>query len=317
MRKLYLLVASCVALVAFMGFSASAFANDVYDPDCAADPDAFELTNITFDTPDTHKSWAVSGVVGTGLACGSRIDNDYALGNYPGVETLNDIAVIQNPSGVRNNAAPSAALPRGSYVGEARVDALTWIWFFGDAQTVTNSELTLRVEDRDDPITPPGALNPTWGMPDCPANSLACYRGKSDTGHGWTWVVENADGSTELTIGRFYNDVSGEPAGLTEIDYFSLCGYAGDVDGISCGDGSDSSKWLQKSGCGYERYGLVWGDPTYTVTVTNRSGAVTPAVEFNAGWWRIVAFSPKPGPSYCMIPGLPPAPARADSHGKP
>ncbi len=291
MRKLYLAIAS-ITLVAFMGFSASAFANDVFDSDCAADPDAFEVTNFTIDTPDTNWEHRVSGIVGSGLGCGSRIHNDFAQGNYPGVETLNDLAIIQNPPGVTNNVAPSADLPKGTYVGEARVDALTWIWFFGDAQTVEDSELTLRVEDRDDPITTPPGPTGTFGMPDCPASAIACYRGKSSTGHGWTWVEENADGTTTLTIGRFYNDISGEPAGLTEIDNFSLCGYGGDVGGISCGDGSDPSKWLQKNGDSSGR-GSAEGNGDFTVTMTNRAGQTTAPVTAHVNWIYII---PPPDP---------------------
>ena len=290
MRKFYLGIASCVALVAFMGFSASAFANHLYDSDCAADPDAFEMSNFTIDTPDSNIEYYVSGVTGSGRACGSRI-HGLGLGDFQGTETLNDIAVIQYPPGVEVNQAPSAKLLRGRYIGEARVDALTWIWFFGGAVPVDNSELTLRVEDRDDPITPPGG---SWGSPDCPANSLACYRGKSDTGHGWMWVLEDADGGLSLTIGRFYNDVTGAPAGLTEIDYFSLCGYAGDVNGISCGE-SWRGRWLQTNGvsslrahpqdsiCG-ERPGIPEGAGTYTATVTNRAGQTTDPVRTWVRW---------------------------------
>ncbi len=318
MRKFYLAIASCVALVAFMGFSASAFANDVFDSDCAADPDAFELSNFTIDTPDSQYQYEVSGITGTGRACGSRIHNDFAQGIFPGVETLNDTASIKNAAGVKVNAAPSADLPKGSYIGEAQVDALTWIWFFGDAQPVSNSALTLRVEDRDDPITPPGTG--FWLAPDCPANSLACYRGKSDTGHGWIWVVEAGNGSTTLTIGRFYNDVSGEPAGLTEIDFFSLCGYAGDVGGISCGDDSDTSKWLQKNGtattkCNYRRAGIG----RYTVSVTNLAGATTAPVTARNSWKKRttssrsigdVSISPTQPQPMCLVPRLRPDPTR-------
>ncbi len=300
MRKLYLLVASCVALVAFMGFSATALANHVFDSDCAADPDAFEVTKFTIGTPDSKVEHKVSGIVGTGLTCGSRI-HGLGLGDFQGVETLNDLAIIQNPPGVENNAAPSADLPKGSYVGEAQVDALTWIFVVGGALPVSDSVLTLRVDDRDDPITPPGG---TWGSPDCPADAITCYRGKSDTGHGWTWVEDNPGGSTTLTIGRFYNDVTGEPAGLTEIDNFSLCGYAGDVGGISCGDGSDSSKWLQKNGDdsvfqrppvptnGHNEYPdnisiyCRGGLGMYTVTVKNRAGATTDPATSCVRWRR-------------------------------
>lgn len=286
-RNIYLAVASCVALVAFMGFSASALADHVFDSDCAPDHE-FAVTDFNINTTDSNISYKVSGISGTGLTCGSRIHDWDAKGGYLGVETLNDIAVIQNAPGVLVHAAPSADLPKGTFLGEAQVDALTWIG--GTAVPVSDSELTLRVEDRDDPITPPDGV--LWGSPDCPADALACYRGKSDTGHGWTWVEEDADGSTTLTIGRFYNHATGEPAGLTEIDIFSLCGYAGTTKGTECGDGSDPSKWVQKNGAPSDSHLIGRGDDkdnrltdsigiallppcfkgtgTYTVTVTNR-----------------------------------------------
>ena len=282
--KLYLAIASCIALVAFMGFSANALANHVFDSDCAADPDAFELTNFTIDTPDSHVAFEVSGITGTGRACGSRIHNWNIIDGYVGEETLNDLAVIQNAPGVLVHAAPSVNLPKGTYVGAAEVDALTWILL--NAAPVSDSQLTLRVDDRDDPITPPGGF---WGSPDCPADALACYRGKSDTGHGWTWVKENADGSTELTIGRFYNHATGEPAGLTEIDFFSLCGYAGEVGGISCGDGADPSKWLQRNGAA--SIGIPPGSADcssgrgiYSATAINLSNQTTPEVSACVTW---------------------------------
>ena len=315
MRMHYLAAASCMALVVFMGFSTSALANHVFDSDCAADPDAFEVTNFTINTPDSNVAYQVSGVTGTGLACGSRIHGNLInpLDPAEGEMTLNDRAVIQNAPGVEVNQAPSADLPRGSYVGEARVDALTWIFFFGGATRVVNVEFTLRVDDRDDPITPPGG---TWGTPDCPADSIACYRHKSDITHGWVWVVEDADGSTTMTLGRFYNDITGEPAGITEINAFFLCGYAGNTTENGCGDGSDPSKWLQKNG-GLSDQHLTGADSdqgsrltesiliprksipstppvlvgpcsegtgTYTVTVTNRAGETTDPVSTCVEW---------------------------------
>ncbi len=276
-RKIYLAVASCVALVAFMGFSSTAFADHVRDPDCAATGNAFALTGFSVDTPDSHVASEVSGVTGTGLACGTAIHGNPANPFDPpmGEETLNDRADIQNPPGVAVNAAPSTDLPDGSYIGSAVVDAATWVFFLGGAVFLDNSAVIMRVDD--DPAA------------DCPAGSLACYRGNTETGHSWVWVEEDASGRTTLTIGPFYNDITGSPAGLTQIDDFRLCAYAGAVGGNSCGDGSDSSKWLQKNGAA--SVGVPPGSPrcnqgrgVYTVTVTNKAGDTTDPVSSCVPW---------------------------------
>ncbi len=71
MRKIYLAVASCIALVAFMGFSATALA--VPDPSCDGDPynnDAV-VHDFAITMTDSNVAGEVSGLSGSGLACGA------------------------------------------------------------------------------------------------------------------------------------------------------------------------------------------------------------------------------------------------------
>ena len=75
MRKFFLALASCIALVAFIGFSATAMAIAI-GPDCDGDPynNDFAVHDFTLVTPDSDVEHTVSGAAGEGVACGTEID---------------------------------------------------------------------------------------------------------------------------------------------------------------------------------------------------------------------------------------------------
>lgn len=281
MRKLGLCLFSCMALVAFMGLSAPALADHVYDPDCEQYNHEVAIFDFAVTTPDSNFGDEVSGITGSGLVCGSRIHNGWPW-EHIGAETLYERADVVNPPGVQVHEAPSDDLPDDSYAGSANVDILSW----------ASGTYPLFVPDQDAAmeVDTPGAGT------DCPTGARACYKGVTSglvSGHNWNWVTQNQQGRYTLTIGPFYNDTTGEPAGLTEINSFSLCGYAGAVGGNSCGDGSDPSKWMQKNGSRSVVSPIGPGSPAcgngngiYTVTATNYAGQTTPAATACVPWVR-------------------------------
>ncbi len=306
MRKLYLTVASCVALVAFMGFSTSALA--VNDPDCV--PNDLEMQDFTVTSPDSGVAGEVSGINGAGRACGSEIF-DGGPGQFPGEETLFERADITVPPGVVVAEAPSAQIPVDSYIGEAQIDALTWADFglFTVATDIQDTQPALIVRPKSECQAQRNAL----GDGGSEADIVACYYGEV-TGlvhaEAWNWVVDDGSGSLTLTIGEFHNLTQTHvSAGLTEIDRFDLCAYAGTVGGNSCGDGSDSSKWMQKNGDvsegrgwlpGYTPgisiptmlrsvlfscdYGMNKGRGIYTATAKNMDGQTTDPESSCVSW---------------------------------
>ncbi len=306
MRKLYLVVASCVALVAFMGLSATAFA--VIDSDCV--PNDVEIQGFTVTSLDSSVSGEVSGINGAGRACGSEIENG-GPGEFPGEGTLFKRADITIPAGVVVAEAPSAQIPVDSYVGEAQIDVLFWADF--GLLTVATDIPDLQPSLITRPKSECQAERNALGDGGSEADIVACYYGEI-TGFfhfkEWNWVVDDGNGELTLTIGEFHNLTQTHvSAGLTEIDRFDLCAYAGTVGGNSCGDGSEPSKWTQKNGDvsegygwlpGYTRglpiptslhrvlfscdYGSNKGRGIYTVTATNRDGQTTDPVSSCVSW---------------------------------
>ncbi len=223
MRKLYLSVASCVALVAFMGFSVSALAAP--DPSCDGTPYNNDpaVHDFTITMTDSNVSGEVSGLSGSGLACGADTQNsgsyyDHAdIGTPPGV-------VINNTSGMAN----------GRFVGTALVNVMV-ADIFGGVYEDVHSELSIA------PIAECAAENPVGG--DIPGTIIACYRGDNPVGYNYNWGTVDNDGKSWLTIGPFHSFVT---SGLTHIKEFNLCGYVGASGGSSCGTSSDP--FLQKNG---------------------------------------------------------------------
>ena len=331
MRKLYLLVASTVALVAFMGFSATAFATAV-DPSCDLGHDHGDadgpynndaaVHGFTLETTN-NISGAVSGITGSGLACGTEIGgNLFPIGGHTGEGTLNDNVDIVAPRGVKVN--PTADMEVGSYVGGAIILSATWMPVVHAAIIPTLIDFSVApIGTSDQPQTCAWeAARAVGGLE--PGEIVACYRGTTDPdeiiqGQNFNWQTLGPDGRYTLTIGRFYNEViphnPGEEfvvAGLTDIRELMLCDRVGAPigpgTGGECGSGTDP--WVQKNGsCGLA---------AYKVTVTNKAGEETEPVYAQINWdpnpyWpqgRQVSLPGRPNGHGTTRPGLSEPPAQ-------
>lgn len=286
MRKLSLLIATCTALVAFMGLGGQALADTNVDPDCDGNPydNSFQVRDLNMGTPDSNVSGRVSGIVGSGLACGIAIGGNTLFHSIHGEETLNHNAIIRTPPGVEVN--PGANIQNGAYVGSAQVRVASW------GPSLAGSFFL----DIDNAVLKKAAN----GEGDCAGTgAILCLRGDGSAivfgitviGHNYSWVTIDGSGMYTLTIGRFYNDTFPDrKAGLSKIRDFRLCAYAGAVGGSACGN--SSQPWLQKNGDA-SAPNCSNGNGIYRVRVNrgdNGSNGTTPEVT------KCVEWTPPPPP---------------------
>ncbi len=277
-RKLSLAIVSCVALVAFMGLAGSASAGDVVHADCDGDPynnDAV-IHDFELGTPDSHKSFAPSGIKGGALVCGTRVFN-CGPGNLLicGRDSYYDRAEIGVANGVE--ITDTASIPTGAYAGRADVHVITDVLSFPSNQT-DSTVLTVKPK----------------GEADCPGNEVACYRGQGGLGHNYNWTVQDpVTGKYTLVIGKII-PIAGE-AGLVKIDMM-FCEKFGAPGTSQCGSGG--APVVQKNGAaslGKASSGLLGSNPThqkpcsngngtYEATATQRGGLVTPSVTSCVVW---------------------------------
>ncbi len=289
MRKFYLVIASCVALVAFMGFSANAFA--LTDPDCDGDPydNTLLVHDFSIEMIDSYVAGEPSGLGGSGLAC--RTDISFGGG---GAETIFDHADISNPDGVK--VGHTSVMANTRFVGTARLNVAGY-GLFGEAHI-----FGVGADDLDGPpegissilsidsIANCDAETPVGG--DVPGTIIACYKGTNPLGFNYSWIIEN-QGRTNLTIGPFHP--LGGVAGMTRIHEFNLCAYVGAPGGSTFPDdcGTSSDPFLQKNG--------IRRDPCYPsagiygVTATTRGGEITPRVTTRVNWRRGTSTSSESG----------------------
>ena len=266
MRKLSFFVTGCIATVALLGFSVPAYA--LVDPDCDGEPHnntpALHDVSVTNTVGDSNVEHAVAGLEGHGLACGTDISD-----NYVGVDTQYVRTDIETPLGVGVNDA--TGMTDGRYVGTANVNVASFLG--GAAGVIEDVPAVLRI-DQDSGT-------------DCPVEALACFRGDTEhfllEGHAWIWLTEDS-GRYTLTIGEFYNDLSGEPSGLTHINSFVVCGYAGTVEGRECGN--DPQSWLMTNGdqSTVPSPDCSNGNGIFTITATMRNGTTVDPVDVCVPW---------------------------------
>lgn len=282
MRKLGLCLFSCAALVAFMGFGAPAYGDHIRDAQCAPYNNQFGVYEFNLTTA-SNQAHAVSGLTGSGLACGTALHNNLLncgpSGQTPpqGQESLNTRADINVPQGVQVNSTSS--MSDDDFVGSAQVDVAHCYGLF--STIYEDQDSVIRVE-RD-----------TAGT-DCPQVFVACYKGSNPLGYNHNWVTQGGNGRYTMTIGPFHPAVG--TAGITQIDEFNLCGNAGDASGTTYPDdcGDSTRPWLQKNG---DRSAMECsnGNGIYTVTATNDIGQTTAPASDCVTWVQLgVIVRPSP-----------------------
>ncbi len=299
MRKLYLVVASCAALVAFMGFSATASA-DIVDPDCDLGhshgsndgpyTNDFALNGFEITTTN-NVAYQVAGLTGGGVPCGTSLEANFLNCGDGGLgqPTLNDNAVIDVPPGVVVNNTDTY-IADGAYTGDALVNVASCIagWL---AEIHVNISTTLRA----DPISQCVRENNNMVGGPLPGTIVACHRADDDLGflgHAWSWSIVDGQGNHKTVIGPFAA-LAGS-AGITNIHNFTLCPYAGSVGGNSCGGSGDPTQGLQKNGdpVGHSLFAKkpppCWdGNGVYTAKITRRNGDVTAPVSTCVPWQQL------------------------------
>ncbi len=270
MRKLYLVVASCAALAAFMGFSSNAFAAEVHDPGCNPYGNQVGMYEFSVDTPGTHMGREVSNIIGSARACGSSLQTDiFGITCVSGYGTLYNHADVTVPGSAR--IADNSTVAVDSYAGSASVNVMADLGIAGCLQSSgIDSVVTVKpISDcewqRTNRIvgaTPQGPI-------------VSCLRGDSALGYNYSWSTLT-NGDKALTIGPMRNDTFNVNPGLTYVD-LDLCDYYGNPGGGVCGSAVEGDQWQQKNGC-------LTG--TYTATATMNNGTVTPVVQDTIQWTR-------------------------------
>ncbi len=290
MHKLYLGVASCAALVAFMGFSATAFG--VNDPRCEQAGNPTEILDWSVATPDSNIEHQVSSLDLSAYACGSDIDIDFA-----GAGTLNNHIDIGVPDGV--DIRDSGKVPVGSWAAVATVSIL-YHDPYGEPHYVGGLPTQVVTDDKQrcrDEL----AYEIVGATPGNEEGSvlLTCLKGTTVAGGNWSWAVRDANGKLWLTVGPMHASYGVEP-GLTYVN-MDLCGLYGAVGSTECGTtiGPNSVLYQQRNGdAAYPLFspnercldsGPWTGKGIYTVTATMEGtgpegGTVTPVASSCMPW---------------------------------
>lgn len=209
-------VMSCMALVAFFGISASAFA--LVDPACDGEPYNNDpaIHEFSIGTPDSPYAHDESKMTANAVICGTELTPGFG-----GESSRYETASVSLAPGVE--ITNTANIPVGSYTGKAFVNLL-YHGPIGTPYFAPNVPSTLRV-DRPGPLT------------DCPADAVACHRGSNFLGHNWSWTTVDQDGNYKITIGKTYG-LAGIAPGITYIN-LEMCKNFGQVNGSTCGSSSN------------------------------------------------------------------------------
>ncbi len=266
------------------------------DQDCDGDPygNDFLIHDFSVSTNDPPPSpYRIGGAnmhaplnVGA-LVCGTALGS-----NDTGASSLTDHVDMLQPPGSRiNGSYPIGYVPNGSYAGT--LDGRLATHDASGNPVIEETTASLEVE----PVvlrvlgdTYPVQDNCNREAEDLNRNSgntapgsgliLTCAKAQSAPGSPVAWssyvwsMVSNENGRTYVTMGPIHID--GQPdrdAGLTEIDEFKICGYAGDVGGSECGP--RTNRGLHKNGDASPA-GCINGRGLFEVTATNKAAEITP-----------------------------------------
>ena len=277
MRKLYLAIASCVALVAIMGFSASAPAADIHDPMCDKWGNQVGTFGFNIATTNTIAPYQVSAVAVDTYACGSNLETNVFGQVIDGADTLYNHLDIGMPR--RAQVADSdLAGGVGAHAGKAIANFVyvaSGFGFFGQflgSDLITDDRAECERERTSEIVgsTPRGQI-------------VSCLKSEHSVGASWIWFVrEQKTGKLSMTIGPTHGG-RGVEAGPTRVQ-FNLCGYYGAVGGNTCG--SEGDQWQLRNGC---------GRGTYRITATMEDGTETLESQDSIYWANLRATPSKRG----------------------
>ncbi len=307
MKRLSLITGTVIALTAFTAFSAPAFADDAPrfpSPECDGDPynNDFGLRGLTITSIDSNVSGEVSAIQSTGVACGTFIGGNGVRHLLPpeyhppvGQDTLNNNARINTPPGIEINPTNPEGNPDvnvGRYVGKVDIAGIAAWGPFGMGVLFPDfPDSVMRVDrlsdcERENKILVGGAVQ---------GKIISCYRVDGVLAgvisiYNWIWTVDLGSGNYTLVVGPlFYNSTPWVivDSGLTKIENFTICGYAGDMGDIGqdgeCGDGSQPDLWIQKNG-NPSAPNCDNGNGIYTAKLYNQSGDISPQAEACIEW---------------------------------
>lgn len=262
-RKIYLLVASCVAFAALSGLGGTAaFAADGIHDDCDGAPYNNDpvIHEFNIESTASHSAKKPSGINGGALACGT--DTDIFGG---GQDSLYKYVRLTIAPGVV--VTPTSDSDLGKYVGHSSVDIIGH--FLGVPSEYYNQQADVSVGTRG------------TGEERCPAEAIACYFGSGDVGWYWSWVLQDGDDLT-MVVGPM-QFIFGFDQGLARIE-MNLCTNFGAVNGADCGNTSDP---IQYNGDSSYPVGCVKGNGLnglYSIIAVQRGGIVTPPAEDCVNW---------------------------------
>jgi len=235
----------------------------VVDPSCGGKPytNSFQIYGFHVDTPSRYIPGQVSPMVSGGVACGTSVEKAGEPTECRSGSTLNTKMTLELPPGDKVNSTKN--MTTGSWVGEAigRVIACA-----GTESRIIYGGAALR-------------SLASWTS-QCPTAAIACYEGtatyEEHTGHGYSWITEEANKRLVLTTSPIEVTVEGHkiPVGFTEFGV-SLCARAGEPGKEECGT-STSAPWIHENGQAGEP-GCPSAQGRYVARVTNQAGKTTAA----------------------------------------
>ncbi len=206
MKKLVLFFTTCIALVAFAGFSTPAFA--VISPNCDGDPYSNEPAIHEFfsGTPASHVSYEPSSIEFGGLLCGSD------LGLFDGGEgTLVNHLDMDLAPGVEVNDSDS--VPVDSFLTAATTSVLIRI---GVAMNIPDVAINMVTDEKSECIRERQLiLDRGFWTPE--GETTGCYRANSYLVQNWNWNTLTEDGKLYTTVGQVYALAGFLPVRLTEV----------------------------------------------------------------------------------------------------
>lgn len=280
MRKFYLALASCAALVAFMSLSATASAG-VIEPECEAD-NSPAIHGFYLNTPTTNEPYEKSVVEAGGLVCGT----DLTLAG--GDETLTNHLDMEIARGVEVNDADNIQ-PVGRFISVAKVNAI--IRVFGVPAHLPGVDAILKTAAKSECDWERANSIVGWTPQ---GETVLCWKSETPTMANYNWQTRTAgddgvfgtdDDTLWNTVGKIHVNIGNGKGGLTKLDQQICLSYGGVVADPEyprdCGTNPD--EWNHKNG-DPSVPNCENGNGIYRIRVTLESGATTEEVSDCVDW---------------------------------